>query len=165
MWITLDKNKEPLSYKTIRITLKKIATKAGIKRRIHSHLFRHKAITNWILEVFNEQIINHRAGWSKGSTQMFKIYSNFTDQEMNDLIYEKYGLKQENKRHVTLKNCPRCNNVLRQTDKFCSQCSLVLDRKSYDEIKKYEDHLPEILQLVMRSDKAREIISEMEQLK
>ncbi len=162
LWVTLDKNREPLSYKTVRVTLQNIAKKAGIKRRIHSHLFRHKAITNWILEGFNEQTINHRAGWSKGSTQMFKIYANFTDHEMNDAIYEKYGLKQEDKRHVTLKNCPRCNNVLRSTDKFCSQCSLVLDRQALDEIKQYEDKLPEILQLVMRSEKARMLLGNVE---
>jgi hypothetical protein len=56
---------------------------------------------------------------------MFKVYANFTDQEINDRIYEKYGLKNEDKRHVTLKKCPRCSNVLRLEDKFCSQCSLV----------------------------------------
>ncbi|WP_298685089.1 tyrosine-type recombinase/integrase [uncultured Methanomethylovorans sp.] len=162
LWVTLDKNQEPLSYKTIRVTVKNIAKRAGIKRRIHTHLFRHKAITNWILEGFNEQTINHRAGWSKGSTQMFKIYANFTDHEMNDAIYEKYGLKHEDKRHVTLKKCPRCNNVLRPSDKFCSQCSLVLDRQALDEIKQYEDRLPEILQLVMKSEKARAMLSNVE---
>lgn len=54
------------------------------------------------------------------------------------VVRENYGLKQENVRHVTLKNCPRCNNILRPTDKFCSQCSLVLDQQSLDEIGKYE---------------------------
>jgi predicted amidophosphoribosyltransferase len=90
---------------------------------------------------------------------MFKIYGNFTDQEINDRIYEKCGLKTEDKRHVTLKKCPRCNNVLRPSDKFCSQCSLVLDRQALDEIKQYEDRLPEILQLVMRSEKARALLT------
>lgn len=162
LWITRDKNMEPLSYKSIRITIAKIGIKVGIKKRVNPHSFRHLAITNWILDGYNEQEIKHRAGWSKGSTQMFKIYANYTDQEMNDKIYERCGLKTENKRHVTLKYCPRCNNTLRPNDKFCAQCSLVLDRQSYDEIKKYEDQLPAILQLVMKSDKAREMIQELE---
>jgi predicted amidophosphoribosyltransferase len=88
---------------------------------------------------------------------MFKIYANFTDHEMNAAIYEKYGLKQENVRHVTLKNCPRCNNILRPNDKFCSQCSLVLDHKAQEEIEKYQDALPEILRVLMQSEKAREL--------
>jgi hypothetical protein len=107
--------------------VKTIAEKAGIKKNIHPHLLRHTAITNWILDGLNEQEVKHRAGWSRGSTQMFKTYANFTDQEINNSIFEKYGLKTEDKRHITLKKCPRCNNVLKPDDKFCSQCALVLD--------------------------------------
>jgi len=81
------------------------------------------------LDGFNEQTINHRAGWSKGSKQMLSIYGNFSDQEMNDSVYEKYGLKTDDKRHVTLPNCPRCGNILRDSDRFCGQCSLVLDHE------------------------------------
>jgi predicted amidophosphoribosyltransferase len=75
------------------------------------------------------------------------------------LSIEPDGLKTEGKRHVTLKKCPRCSNVLRPADKFCSQCSLVLDRQALDGIKAYEDRLPEILQLVMRSEKARKMLT------
>lgn len=159
LWVTLDKNQEPLSYKTIRVTLKIIAKKAGIKRRIHTHLFRHRAITNWILDGFNEQTINHRAGWSKGSTQMFKIYGNFTDQEMNQAIYEKYGLKTESKRHVTLKTCPRCNNVLRPTDRFCSQCSLVLDQQMAQEMEKTSTQIPDALNLLLNDPETQALIA------
>lgn len=155
LWVTHDKNTEPLNYRAIRIVIKKVAERAGIKKNVNPHSFRHLAITHWILDGYNEQEIKHRAGWSKGSTQMFKIYANFTDQEINDRIFEKCGLKTDDKRHVTLKKCPRCSNVLRPSDKFCSQCSLVLDRQALDEIKAYEDRLPEILQLVMKSEKAR----------
>jgi integrase/recombinase XerD len=46
-------------------------------------LYRHKAITNWILDSLNEQEVKHRANWSKGSMQMLKIYANFMDDEIN----------------------------------------------------------------------------------
>lgn len=162
LWVTLDKNTEALGYKTVRVIIRNIAKRAGIKRRIHPHLFRHKAITEWILEGQNEQIINHRAGWTKSSSQMYRVYGNFTDKEINDKVYDFYGLKTEDKKQVTLKKCPRCSNVLRPSDKFCSQCSLVLDRQAMDEIKKYEDKLPEILQMVMKSETAREMFGKVE---
>jgi integrase/recombinase XerD len=130
LWVTLDKNKEAVGYRTIRKMLKTSAEKAGIKKNIHPHLLRHTAITNWILDGLNEQEVKHRAGWSRGSTQMFKVYANFTEQEINNNIFEKYGLKTEDKRHVTLKRCPRCNNVLKPDDKFCSQCALILDQET-----------------------------------
>jgi len=158
LWITHDKNQEAMSYQSFLRTVKKLGKAAGIKKRVHPHCFRHLAVTNWILDGYNEQEIKHRAGWSKGSTRMFKIYGNFTDQQINDRIYEKCGLKTENKRHVTLKKCPRCSNTLKPTDKFCSQCSLVLDHKAQDEIGKYESKLPEILQLVMKSEEARKLL-------
>jgi len=160
LWVTLDKNHTAMSYKTFRVTIQKIAKDAGIKD-FYPYLLRHKAITDWILQGFNEQTINHRAGWSKGSTQMYKVYGNFTDQEMNDVVYEKYGLKKDDKKQVTLSNCPRCHNILRPEDKFCSQCSLVLDHQALDEIGKYEARIPEILQLVMRSEEARKLLAKM----
>jgi integrase len=161
LWVTKDKNQEPLSYKSIRKNIADIGKKAGIRKKVNPHSFRHLAITHWILDGYNEQEIKHRAGWSKGSNQMFKIYANFTDQEINDRIYEKCGLKTEDKRHVTLKKCPRCSNILKPDDRFCSQCSLVLDRQALDEIGKYEAKLPDILQLVLQSEKARSLLAEL----
>ena len=141
LWVTLNKNKVSVSYATIRKMIKITAEKVGIKKDVHPHLLRHMAITNWILDGLNEQEIKHRAGWSRGSTQMFKIYANFTDKEINDSIFEKYGLKTEDKRHVTLKKCPRCNNVLKPGDKFCSQCALVLDPATALKLEKDKEKL------------------------
>lgn len=157
LWITLDKNKEAVSYKTIRKMIKTTAEKAGIKKSVHPHLLRHTAITNWILDGLNEQEVKHRAGWSRGSTQMFKIYANFTDQEINDSIFEKYGLKTEDRRQVTLKKCPRCGNVLQAENRFCSQCSLVLDSEGYKEVEKYDKILAKVIEYAMEDENAREM--------
>ncbi|UGV40259.1 tyrosine-type recombinase/integrase [Methanococcoides orientis] len=162
LWVTLDKNRTPLSYKTARTIIVKIGGRAGIKKPVNPHSFRHLAITNWILDGLNEQEIKHRAGWSRGSTQMFKIYANFTDNEINDRIFEKYGLKTKDKRHVTLKACPRCNNVLRPEDKFCSQCSLVLNREALGQIQECEQVIPELLQLALNTDAGKKLLAKMQ---
>jgi hypothetical protein len=140
--------------------LRIIAKRAGIKKRVNPHSFRHFAITNWILDGLNEQEIKHRAGWARGSNMMFEIYANFTDQDINDRIYEKYGLKKDEIR-VTLKQCPRCNNILRPTDKFCSQCSLVLDRDTYDAMQEQEKIVPEFLQMIMQTEEGRGLLAKM----
>ena len=121
--------------------IKTTAEKVGIKKNVYPHLLRHTAIINWILDGLNEQEIKHMAGWSRSSTQMFKIYANFTDHEINNSIFEKYGLKTEDKRHVILKKCPRCNNVLKPGDKFCSQCALVLDQATAQKLEKDKEKL------------------------
>jgi len=166
LWTTINEPYQALSYKTIRITIQNIARDAGIKKRVNPHSFRHKAITSWILDGLNEQEVKHRAGWSKGSMQMLKIYANFTDDEINNKIFERYGLKTEDKRQVTLEKCPRCNNVLKPSDRFCSQCSLVLDQSMAEEIKMAGEKVPDALTLLMAdpatqaliADKMKEII-------
>lgn len=160
LWITRDKNMEPLSYKSARMMIKNIGIKAGIKKRVNPHSFRHLAITHWILDGLNEQEIKHRAGWSRGSTQMFKIYANFTDNEINDNIFEHYGLKSEDNRHVTLKACPRCNNVLRPKDRFCSQCSLVLDQQMAKEMEQTSENIPDALSLLLSDPDTQSLIAE-----
>ncbi|MBN1134589.1 MAG: hypothetical protein JXA38_06730 [Methanosarcinaceae archaeon] len=43
-------------------------------------------------------------------------------------------------------------NVVNATDKFCSQCSLVLDHEALDQIQEIKNTLPEIIQLLMKSE-------------
>ena len=160
LWTTINEPYQPLSYKTIRVTIKNIARDAGIKKRVNPHSFRHKAITSWILDGLNDQQVKHRAGWSKGSMQMLRIYANFTDDEMNNNIFELYGLKTENKRQVTLERCPRCNNILKPSDRFCSQCSLVLDQSMAEEIKMAGEKVPDALTLLMADPATQALIAE-----
>ena len=160
LWTTINEPYQALSYKTIRATIQNIARDAGIKKRVNPHSFRHKAITSWILDGLNEQEVKHRAGWSKGSMQMLKIYANFTDDEINNKIFERYGLKTEGKRQVTLEKCPRCNNVLKPSDRFCSQCSLVLDQDMAKEIKMAGEKVPDALTLLMADPATQALIAD-----
>ena len=102
-----------------------------------------------------------RAGWSRGSMQMLKIYANFTDEEINNKIFERYGLKTQNKRQVTLERCPRCNNVLKPSDRFCSQCSLVLDQGMAKEITETSKQIPDALSLLMADPETQSMIAKI----
>ncbi len=157
LWTTLQQPYQPVSYKTIRVTVQEIAENAGITKRVNLHGFRHWAITSWILDGLSEQEVKHRAGWSKGSTQLFKIYANFTDKEINDKIFGRYGLKQDSK-PITLDRCPRCNNILRGEDRVCSQCSLILDYKLAGKIQNYEKQIPQLIELLLKSDETKKLL-------
>lgn len=158
LWVTLNKNQESMSYKTARSSILAIVKRAGIKKRVNPHSFRHKAITSWILDGLNEQEVKHRAGWSKGSMQMLKIYANFTDHEINDNIFEHYGLKTEKKRLVTLDHCPRCDNVMRQSDKYCSQCCLIFDQKMVQEIDEMGTKIPDAMRLLIKNPMTQKLL-------
>lgn len=144
LWVNLQENTNPMWYRAVRENLKNIAERAGIKKRLNPHSLRHFAVTNWLLDGCTEQEIKHRAGWTRGSSRMFDVYANFTDKEINDGIYEKYGLKVENKRETFLTVCPRCNNALRPGDKFCSVCALCLDRNALSSIEAGENITMEV---------------------
>ena len=89
--------------------------------------------------------------------QNLKIYTNFTDDEINNKILERYCLKTEGKRQVTLEKCPRCNNVFKPSERFCSQCNLVLDQDMAKEIKMAGKNVPDALTLLM-ADPARQAL-------
>lgn len=151
---------DALSYGRLFTITKEVAKEAGVTKPVHPHSFRHKAITTWVLDKLSEQEIKHRAGWSKGSNQMFKIYANFTDAEINQGILNHYGLGKEEKK-VTLETCPRCRVTLPPNAKFCPQCSLVLDYKTLADIKKYDDNMAQLIETLLKSDDARKIIDKM----
>jgi integrase/recombinase XerD len=162
LWVNLkgrDRGKA-MSYNTIRKALKDVGERSGVKKRIHPHLFRHTAITGWIMEKFTEQEVKHRAGWSKSNRRMFEVYGNFTDQEINKSIYAHYGLTAEEK-STKLERCPRCHAVLVQGARMCHQCALVLDAGLEKELKVGEDHAQKALLKMMESPEVRAMLKEM----
>jgi integrase/recombinase XerD len=165
LWVSEVRNPktkqfEALSCGRLFTVTKEVAKDAGVTHRVHPHSFRHKAITTWVLDKLSEQEIKHRAGWSKGSNQMFKIYANFTDAEINQSILNHYGLSKDEKK-VTLETCPRCRVTLPPDAKFCPQCSLVLDYKALADLKKYDDKMAELMERLLKSDEARKIIEKI----
>jgi len=161
LWVNLkgrDRG-EAMSYNTIRKALKDVKERAGIKKRIYPHLYRHTAITGWILEKFTDQQIKHRAGWSKSSRRMFDIYGNFTDQEINNSVYAHYGLATSEK-PVGLERCPRCHVVLVPEARACHQCALIFDSKLNDEVQEARETLPEVISLLSKDPEFKKRLEE-----
>jgi len=109
-----------------RIT--KIADAAGVDSdRIHAHLFRGTAISEWIREGMTEQQIKHRAAWDEDS-RMLSTYSMVSEEEMNDGIFETYGIEGEAEdRSPELDQCTQCRTPLRGDERFCPSCAAPLD--------------------------------------
>ena len=136
---------EALSYEGACYIFTQVEKKLVKSKHVHPHTLRHYAVTCWILDGLREQDINYRAGWTKDSKQMFSTYGNFADDDMNMRIFEHYGLKTEDRRQITLKKCPRCNNILKPDDRFCSQCSLVLNHEALQEVQEQKNDLLQLL--------------------
>lgn len=104
--------------------ISEIAERAGLDSdRIEPHLFRATSISRWIREDMGEQAIKHRTGWAKDS-RMFETYSRVTDEEMNDVVFEHYGITdpKASSDEPSLSECPQCRTTLRGNESFCPGC-------------------------------------------
>lgn len=138
-----------MSYKNIRAMIKQTGKRAGIKKKVNPHMFKHRAVSKWILERFSDQEIKHRATWAMDS-RMMAIYGHFTSEDINSNILEHYGIKQSEITQIKLTNCPRCNITLPPGARFCPQCSLTLDTKAAKEIQEKSELLPEVFEVLQK---------------
>ena len=129
LWIKT--NNEPITYSTISKLIKKIAKKAGIKKRVHAHLFRHSRAT-FLAQYLTEAQLSHYLGWVQGS-KMASIYVHLSGRDMDKALLGIYGIKLEEKKEeekLKPKICPRCKERNAYNAVFCSRCGLPLEIKS-----------------------------------
>ncbi len=164
LWVNLKgpyRNKA-MSYNKLRKVLESVVEKAGIKKRVFFHLFRHQGITDMMLKGFTDQQIKFQAGWAPDSDRMLRIYGNFRDGDMVKSIYAKHGFNQEDSKPVTLTKCPRCHTILVPEAKVCHQCALVLDAGLEKEREAAErDIMQKVLMKIVDDPEARGLLKDL----
>jgi integrase len=133
LWVgigTRNKN-EPLSYSNVRILLKRLGEKAGIKKAVNPHMFRHSRAT-FLANHLTEAQMKQYFGWVQGS-DMASVYVHLSGRDVDNALLKVYGLRsQEERQESTLKpkDCPRCKRANSAVSKFCNSCGMVLDIKT-----------------------------------
>jgi len=139
LWIKLTgKNRlKQMDYDDIRIQLKKIAKRAGIKKRIYPHLFRHTRATRLLSQV-SEVVGAKFMGWIPG-TRMVKVYIHLADQDVENAILDLYGIKpSEESKDLEVRKCPRYSFINDAKARFCSRCGLPLTQDAMIEVEEWE---------------------------
>lgn len=141
-----DKLGQPLDYDTMRSALRKSCRRAGIKKRIHPHLFRHSAATR-LAGVLSESVLKKTMGWSGGS-RMAATYVHLNDTETDRAVLEAHGIAPE--KHV-LKSvrplkCPRCGEPNPSNSTYCRNCWLPLTVEATLDLKEKEGHIQQTLE-------------------
>ena len=165
LWIMA--NGEQLNNGSVRALLEKIKDKAGIKKRIYPHLFRHSRATH-LANYLTEAQMKEYLGWTQ-SSDMPSVYVHLSGRDTDKAIRKMNGLKveeKEDRNELKPQECMRCNEINKATAKFCDKCGAILDFKTAIDFEEQRKDEKDILHLFVKkiADKnprlARETIKE-----
>jgi len=131
LWIMFQQGKYglPMTYDAARHMLLRRSEKAGIKKRVYLHLFRHSEATR-TAQFMTESQLRKRHGWSKNSTMPGK-YVHMVNADVENAILQHYGIQNDNKNKANLpKTCVVCKFINPYGSSTCSQCGKPLDMQA-----------------------------------
>ena len=142
LWIGLwTKNYgEPLNYDAVRVQLKKLAVKAGIKKDIHPHLFRHSRASHLANQITEAQMKEH-FGWTQNS-DMAATYVHLSGRNVDRALLKASGIEigeEPEEEKFKLRICPRCKEKNSPGQRFCGRCGTFLTLKTAIEMQKVEE--------------------------
>lgn len=132
---------EPMNYDAARIGISKAVKRAGIKKRVHLHLFRHSYATRYS-EVLSESVLKAQMGWT-GSSRMAQKYVHLSAQQQKNAVLTANGFEPEVKtiKHASLITCKRCGEKNPSTAEYCMKCWFPLTTKASLELKERQDKI------------------------
>lgn len=153
IWTKLTGDQSILGYSRLTELIKRAAERAGIKKRIHAHLFRHSRAT-FLANRLTEAQMKQYLGWAQ-SSKMAAVYVHMSGRDTDDAILSMNGLKIQEKENqieeLKPKLCVRCNKQRAATERFCPECGLILD----------EEEARKIIQSELDRNKADEIMNQL----
>ncbi|MGC8655196.1 MAG: tyrosine-type recombinase/integrase [Thermoplasmata archaeon] len=152
-----------LTYTDVYSIMKKTAERAGIKKRIHPHLFRHTRATLLASKV-TEAPLEAQMGWVHGSKQT-RTYVHLSLRDQDNAILKAYGVQVPEDNTIKEdrpKECPRCHTLNPSDAKYCRNCWMPLTLEKALEMQEKQN---EIMNAVKSSDAIDEQIKKiMEEL-
>jgi hypothetical protein len=117
-----------MNYTAIRVTLSRIAKKAGVKKKTNPHNFRHSRAT-YLANHLTEAQMKEFFGWVQAS-DMASIYVHLSGRDVDNALLKVYGIKnaeEKEESQLNPKKCPRCQEINPFSNKFCTKCGQILD--------------------------------------
>jgi integrase/recombinase XerD len=139
-----NKERRPMRQAAVSMMLKKVASRAGIKKRVYPYLFRHSVITRYANKLSNAQL-EKVAGWIHG-TNMHMTYEHLSDMDLSNAVAKANGIKLSEDQETIkprIKLCGRCKYTNAKDSAYCARCGGALsveialqeekDKQSLDE--------------------------------
>lgn len=161
LWIC--KGNKVLSYGGVKEMLENLGKRAGIKKRLNPHNFRHSRAT-YLANHLTEAQMKEYFGWVQAS-DMAAVYVHLSGRDVDNAILKVHGITNNNdKEEVKLKpkHCPGCELMNQAIHKFCSRCGMPLDRETMMKVAKMDMERKEadrILDEMIKDEEFREFFS------
>jgi len=133
LWVILGtrNNHGLMSYGSTSKLLKDLAERAGVKKAVNPHSFRHARATH-LASSLTEAQLKEMFGWVQ-SSDMASTYVHLSGRDVDNALLRLQGIVQEDeeKREQVLKvrGCQRCQESNDPVSKFCRRCGSPLDLK------------------------------------
>lgn len=134
-FVWISRYNDLMSYGRVRDILADLAKKAGIKKRVNPHSFRHSR-ASFLANHLTESQLKEVFGWTQAS-RMASVYVHLSGRNTDQAILKVYGkvIEHEVKGGVLLpKACPRCKTENEATNKFCKLCGIPLDTETQHQL-------------------------------
>ena len=145
---------QQITYTGFRAILQKRVRLAGITKKISSHLFRHKEITD-LANKLTESESRMRHGWEKTSLMPSK-YTHLNQDDLDDKMLQIMGVKKPEITEEPLRECVFCKISYPVEIRFCDVCSRPLD--VFDALqmeKETEERTKSLVYELMRKERAK----------
>ncbi len=154
LWVYIhasDTFGEPINYAGFNAILHKRIRQAGITKKITSHLFRHKEITD-LANKLTESESRLRHGWEKIS-MMPSRYTHLNQENLDEKMLEIMGVKAQKQKEGELRECVHCKIRYPTETRFCDICSRPLDVDDAIQMEKEaEDRTRDLILEMMRKE-------------
>ena len=148
LWVCIGpKNKNQiLDYVNIKGIIRRWAKRAGIKKRVNPHIFRHSRAT-YLAKYLTEAQMKEYFGWMQ-SSKMASIYVHLSGRDVDESLLKAYGIETngEDKLKVELVTCPKCGEKNPIDAVFCLKCGYPLKENLIVQEKRNE----KIVELVVK---------------
>jgi hypothetical protein len=165
LWVYIslsDTFGQPINYAGFNNILHKRLRHAGITKRIYSHLFRHKEITD-LANRLTESESRMRHGWETSSL-MPSRYSHLNQDDLDEKMLGIMGVKAPKEEKESLQECAYCNIRYPIETRFCDNCSRPLNIVDALEMEKEQEERTKALVMEMlrqeHSNKSKKLVTQ-----
>lgn len=150
---------EIMGYNRVKDILQLSAKKAGIKKKVNPHNFRHSRAT-YLANHLTEAQLKSLFGWAQ-SSKMASVYIHLSGKEVDSTLLKMHGIEiveDDPKEKLSFQTCLRCKTKNEATNKFCKLCGFILNKEEQEKLIKQDFERADMDNLMSNLLKDKEIM-------